>query len=152
MISSFSSDVNFFESGLEISPFKLKLTPEIVTPKEKHFDGLFGVFADSVPDGWGRLLLDRKLASLNVDLNAISALDRLSFLDNNSIGAISYEPEYTDKTNPQKSIDLDGISSEINTVLTGNSGDIIDDLFQLGGSSGGARPKILVSYNAKTDE
>ena len=76
----------------------------------------------------------------------------MSFLDNNSIGAISYEPEYTDKTNPQKSIDLDAISSEINTVLTGNSGDIIDDLFQLGGSSGGARPKILVSYNAKTDE
>ena len=148
----FKYDVNFIESGLEISPFKLKLTPEIVTPKEKHFDGLFGVFADSTPDGWGRLLVDRKLTSLNINLNDISALDRLAFLDNNSIGAISYEPEYADKTNPQKSIDLDAISSEINTVLNGNSGDIIDDLFQLGGSSGGARPKILVSYNAKTDE
>lgn len=23
------------------------------------FDGLFGVFADSLPDGWGRFLVDR---------------------------------------------------------------------------------------------
>jgi len=148
----FKFNTDFIENGLEISPFKLKLTSGIVTPKEKHFDGLFGVFSDSLPDGWGRLLLDRKLASLNINLNAISALDRLAFLDNNSIGAISYEPEYADETNPQKSIDLDAISTEINAVLTGNSAVIIDELFQLGGSSGGARPKILVGYNAKTDE
>lgn len=148
----FKFNEDFVESGLEISPFKLKLTPEIITPKEKHFDGLFGVFADSLPDGWGRLLLDRKLLSLNVNLNEISALDRLAFLDKNSMGAINYEPEFADESNQLKRINLDIISSEINAVLIGNSGDIIDELFQLGGSSGGARPKILVGYNDKTDE
>lgn len=28
-------------------------------PKIDPFEGLFGVFADSLPDGWGRLLVDR---------------------------------------------------------------------------------------------
>ena len=47
---------DFMESGLEISPFKMKLSREILTPKELHFEGLFGVFSDSIPDGWGKLL------------------------------------------------------------------------------------------------
>src|SRR5690606_31538335 len=33
----------------------------------------------------------------------------------------------------------------------GTPSDIIDELFQLGGSSGGARPKAIVGYNPKTD-
>ncbi len=148
----FKFNEGFIERGIEISPFKLKLTSEIVTPKEKHFEGLFGVFADSLPDGWGRLLLDRKLLSLNINLNDISALDRLAFLDKNCMGAISYEPEYDEESNQLKAINLDVISSEIDTVLTGNSADVIDELFQLGGSSGGARPKILVGYNDQTNE
>ena len=76
---------DFIESGLEISPFKMKLSREILTPKELHFDGLFGVFFDSIPDGWGRLLLDRKLLSTGINLNNISSLDRLAFIDNNSM-------------------------------------------------------------------
>ena len=143
---------DFIESSLEISPFKMKLSHEILTPKELHFDGLFGVFSDSIPDGWGKLLLDRKLLSAGINLNSISPLDRLAFLDNNSIGAISYEPEHEDKNKSLNAIDLDQISDEIETVLSGTSEDVIEKLFQLGGSSGGARPKILVGFNSKTKE
>lgn len=142
----------FMERGLEISPFKMKLSREILTPKELHFDGLFGVFSDSIPDGWGKLLLDRKLLSAGINLNSISALDRLAFIDKNSMGAISYEPEYEDKNNTLNNIDLDQISDEIETVLSGTSEEVIEELFQLGGSSGGARPKILVGYNSKTEQ
>ncbi len=41
---------DFVANGLEISPFKMKLSNEILVPKEQHFDGLFGVFSDSIPD------------------------------------------------------------------------------------------------------
>ncbi|MGG7036759.1 MAG: type II toxin-antitoxin system HipA family toxin [Flavobacterium sp.] len=148
----FRYNPGFIEKGLEISPFKMKLSNAILTPKELHFDGLFGVFADSVPDGWGRLLLDRKLLSMGVNLNDISPLNRLSYLDNNGIGAISYEPEYKNPYTISNNMDLDQISNEIETVLSGTSEDIIEDLFRLGGSSGGARPKILVGFNPKTEE
>ena len=143
---------DFVANGLEISPFKMKLSNEILVPKEQHFDGLFGVFSDSIPDGWGKLLLDRKLLSVGINLNDISPLDRLSYIDKNAVGAITYQPEYENNYTDLHQIDLDLISNEIQTVLSGISEDVIDELFQLGGSSGGARPKILVGFNPKTEE
>jgi serine/threonine-protein kinase HipA len=143
---------DFIDSGLELSPIKMKLSSAILTPKELFFDGLFGILSDSIPDGWGKLLLDRKLLSLGVDLNSITALDRLTFVDDNSSGAITYEPEFENRTSIANKIDLDTISQEITTVLKGSSEDVIEELFQLGGSSGGARPKILVGFNADTEE
>lgn len=148
----FKYDEDFLQTGLEISPFKLKRTSEIIVPTETHFEGLFGVFHDSLPDGWGRLLLDRKLRSLQIDLNTVSALDRLSFLDGNSMGAITYEPVYDRGELGLKTLDLDSIAREIHHVLSGDASEVLDELYQLGGSSGGARPKILVGYNESTDE
>src|ERR1700723_3854753 len=55
----FEFDADFFLSGIEISPIKLPLRPGIQIAETTIFDGLFGVFNDSLPDGWGRLLLDR---------------------------------------------------------------------------------------------
>lgn len=143
---------DFIDSGLELSPFKMKLSSDILTPKELFFDGLFGVFSDSIPDGWGKLLLDRKLLSLGVNLNSITALDRLTFVGDNSSGAITYEPKFEKGSDFVNKIDLDTISQEITTVLKGSTEDVIEELFQLGGSSGGARPKILVGFNAITEQ
>jgi serine/threonine-protein kinase HipA len=148
----FKYHTDFVANGLEISPFKMKLSNEILVPKEQHFDGLFGVFSDSIPDGWGKLLLDRKLLSLGINLSEISPLDRLAYLDKNAVGAITYQPEYANDYSNLHQIDLDLISSEVESVLSGTSEDVIDELFQLGGSSGGARPKILVGFNPKTEE
>ncbi|MDE1162020.1 MAG: HipA N-terminal domain-containing protein [Acidobacteriaceae bacterium] len=53
----FEYDPGFLVSGIEVSPFKLPLQPGIITPDTTIFEGLFGVFNDSLPDGWGRLLL-----------------------------------------------------------------------------------------------
>lgn len=143
---------DFIAQGLEISPFKMKLSDGILTPKETHFEGLFGVFSDSIPDGWGRLLLDRKLLSIGVNPSDISPLDRLSYIDKNGMGAISYEPEYENTYSDFSEVDLDQISNEVETVFSGTSEDVIEELFLFGGSSGGARPKILVGFNPKTEE
>ena len=148
----FKYDSNFVAKGIEISPFKLKLSNEILVPKETHFDGLFGVFSDSLPDGWGKLLFDRKLLSLGIPQVQINALDRLTFIDNNGMGAISYEPEYENNSSKTFKVDLDQISDEVESVLKGSFDDIIDELYLLAGSSGGARPKILVGYNPITEE
>lgn len=50
---------DFIKSGIEISPFHLRLDDKIFEAPAQPFEGLFGVFHDSLPDGWGRLLLDR---------------------------------------------------------------------------------------------
>lgn len=47
--------------GFSISPFSLPLEKRVFVPTKDYFRGLFGVFADSLPDAWGQLLLDRML-------------------------------------------------------------------------------------------
>ena len=55
----FEYDPAFIASGIGISPIKLPLKAGVSTSPDMVFDGLYGVFNDSLPDGWGRLLLDR---------------------------------------------------------------------------------------------
>jgi len=52
-----------------------------------------GVFADSLPDGWGMLLMDRFfLRERGIDRRAITALDRLAYMGERAMGALEYRP------------------------------------------------------------
>ena len=141
----FEYDPAFLKIGLELSPFKLPLKPGVIKCQDQIFEGLFGVFNDSLPDGWGRLLLDRKLMQASINPRAISPLDRLCFVGGNGMGALSYEPENINSTNNILT-DLDKIDYEIRETLN-ESDAYIDDLITLGGSSAGARPKILLKID-----
>jgi serine/threonine-protein kinase HipA len=141
----------FIATQLQISPFRLPLSDGIVSAENYPFDGLFGVFNDSLPDGWGKLLLDRNLVSKGFDVNSINPLDRLAYVGKTGMGALIYQPHFETEVKINQSLELDTIASEMNSVLEGESTLIIDELYQLGGSSGGARPKIMVGYNPKTN-
>jgi serine/threonine-protein kinase HipA len=39
----------------------MSVKTDVITSADRTFEGLFSVFNYSLPDGWGRLLLDRKL-------------------------------------------------------------------------------------------
>ena len=60
-IVAFEYDNEWINNGFSISPFSLPLKKQVFIPKIDPFDGLYGVFSDSLPDGWGRLLVDRML-------------------------------------------------------------------------------------------
>jgi len=137
---------DFIRAGWEISPIKLKLNAKINTANEIPFDGLFGVFADSLPDGWGKLLLDRALTARGFNSGDLTALDRLAYVGSNGMGALTYKPEIEDDSQKEFKIELDEIAKAANEIVTGTATDVLDELFKLGGSSGGARPKILVGY------
>ena len=82
-------------NGFPISPLSLPLGSSVFVPPEKcreRFGGLFGVFADSLPDSWGQLLLDRHLASMGIDRHELSTLDRLAFVGRSGMGALEYHP------------------------------------------------------------
>jgi serine/threonine-protein kinase HipA len=141
---------DFIKRGLEISPIKLKSTTQLHKANELPFEGLFGVFADSLPDGWGRLLLDRSLAAKGIDVSTITVLDRLAYVGKNGMGALSYKPEMTETSAFSFQMELDAIAKSTQQVLSGTATQLLDELVKLGGSSGGARPKILVGYHPKT--
>ena len=141
---------SFIKRGLEISPLKLKLNSEVNKANDTPFDGIFGVFADSMPDGWGRLLLDRALTAKGIALNTIGVLDRLAYVGSNGMGALTYKPEMPVAQFTEFKIELDEFAKATQKIIAGTATDVLDELFKLGGASGGARPKILVGYNAIT--
>lgn len=148
----FRYNANFLRSGLNISPLKLPFNNEIHSANPEPFDGLFGVFNDSLPDGWGRLLLDRTLASKGVNMQHLTPLERLAYVGDRGAGALCYKPKFDEDEPMTPEIELDIIAREINHILKGSDSDIIEELFTLGGSSGGARPKVFVGYNNVTGE
>lgn len=139
----FEYDASFIDTGLRLSPFKLPLTSDVIAGTDYTFDGLFGVFNDSLPDGWGKLLLDRALIKHKINPGSLSVLDRLCFVGSQGMGALLYEPEIEHSPNiPHDS--LDEIADEIAEFQEHDNDKYVEDLLTLGGSSAGARPKVLM--------
>ena len=143
----FEYSPDFLKSGIELSPFKLPLKAGVFEEKSRVFDGLFGLFNDSLPDGWGCLLLDRKLRKLGKSYAEITPLDRLSLIGANPMGALEYEPAAGD-SDLYGDIELDSLSGEVDRILDGEESLVLDELLKLNGSSGGARPKIVACVSS----
>lgn len=138
----FEYSPDFLQSGIALSPFKLPLKPGVFEDEKRTFDGLFGLFNDSLPDGWGCLLLDRKLRKRALSYDSITPLPRLSMIGRNPMGALEYEPA-DEAAEEVGNVELDSLSGEVDKILAGNDSDVLDELLKLNGSSGGARPKIV---------
>lgn len=139
---------DWLETGFSVSPFSLPLEKKVFIPSKPYFGGLFGVFADSLPDAWGNILLNRMLKKNDISMERITVLDRLAIVGNSGKGALTYEPEYL-LEKEKEDFDLDALAAECEKVLQTEYTDALDELYMLGGTSGGARPKIMTEYEQK---
>lgn len=144
---AFSYDEDWLKNGFSISPFSLPLENKVFIPENYNFEGLFGIFADSLPDAWGKLLVDRMLKENGLG-NDVTVLDRLALVGKSGMGVLEYEPNY--ELGEQKEMnDLDYLSMQCQKVLRTEYSDDLDMLYRMAGSSGGARPKILTTFEDK---
>ena len=148
----FKYDDEFLARGLNLSPIHLQFDNSIQIAQPDPFHGIFGVFDDSLPDGWGILLLNRALEKQGLSLNDINILDQLAYIGERGKGALIYRPAIKNEENFKDKIDIDRLKTIMDEVYKGTSAEVIEELLHLGGSSGGARPKANVGYNLKTDE
>lgn len=130
--------------GFAISPFSLPLEDKVFVPKGYELEGLFGVFADSLPDGWGRLLVDWMLREKKIAPSAVGAVTRLGIVGMGGMGALEYYPELWTQS-PVETVDFDELSRQCSRILQEKECEDLDTLFALGASSGGARPKALIA-------
>lgn len=144
----FEYDPTFLQTGIQLSPFKLPLKPGAVACDDNMFDGIYGVFNDSLPDGWGRLLLDRQVRSHGISPEQLTSLDRLSHVGQHGMGALCYEPDIGSSHSGETSLNLDTLAQETVQVMEGNAEEVFTDLLELSGSSAGARPKIMVGVDS----
>ncbi|WP_136465851.1 type II toxin-antitoxin system HipA family toxin [Flagellimonas onchidii] len=147
----FEYDTSFLRSGLEISPLKLPLDSGLQVFDHRPFEGLPGVFNDSLPDGWGRLLFDRYVRSQNLLPEDFTPLDRLAHVGMSGLGALVYEPDHSNLEKEHGAVDLDILSQQTQDVLEGGASEVLQELFDLNGSSAGARPKALIGLDASKE-
>lgn len=146
----FEYDSAFIKSGIEISPLRLPLQPGVQSFDHDLFEGLPGVFNDSLPDGWGRLLFDRFVRSQGILPSDITPLDRLAHVGSYALGALVFEPDHS-ANDTQGDVSLDNLAVQAQEVLDGTSDDVLAELIALNGSSAGARPKALIGVNDQRD-
>ncbi|MFO7878549.1 MAG: type II toxin-antitoxin system HipA family toxin [Bacteroidales bacterium] len=144
-VALFEYDKQWLENGFSISPIYLPLESRTFVARSEPFDGLFGVFNDSLPDGWGRLLIDRYLRNKGKDPWSVSVLDRLSMVGKNGMGALSYFPE-NQPGKDRDNGDLDYFASEVSKILHSEKADDLEVLIAKNGSSAGVRPKVIIDY------
>ncbi len=142
----FEYDASFLNAGLNISPVRLPVEPGLKSFDPQVFEGLPGVFDDSLPDGWGRLLFDRVLRSKGVLAGEVSPLDRLAHVGQTGIGALVYEPDYSGEPKGDV-LNLDTLAAQTIEVLSGEAEDVLEELLALNGSSAGARPKAVIGVD-----
>jgi serine/threonine-protein kinase HipA len=142
----FEYDASFLKRGLEISPFRLKLMPGLSSFDYSLFEGLPGVFNDSLPDGWGRLLFDRYARSQGILPSDVSPLERLAHVGSYGMGALVYEPDHS-LGEKEGILSLDRLAEQAQEVMEGQSEDVLQLLLNLNGSSAGARPKALIGVD-----
>ena len=148
---AFQYSDSWIKNGFTISPFSLPLADTVYLPQIQNrdiFHGLFGVFTDSLPDSWGEVLLDRYLRTKGVDPGSITVIDRLSFVGNSGMGALEYHPSRAEDFSVN-GIDYDELAGDCEKILSSQESGKLDVLYRLGGSSGGTRPKVLITEGGK---
>lgn len=140
----FQYDAKYIDQFHSLSPFTLPFDAFLHRGPLTPHQGLHGVFADSLPDGWGLLLMDRVFRQQGILPHHITPMDRLAFIGQNSMGSLSYSPamEY-DAQQDKRMADIAILGQEAQQIFEGETDEILPALAQAGGS-GGARPKASV--------
>ena len=143
-LCAFEYDRSWLADGFSISPLELPLRPGLFLAKPSPFFGNFGIFEDSLPDGYGRYLLHKLLQKEGIDDFNLSALDRLSIVGSGGMGALTYHPE-TVIHKGNETTDFDLLQEKALEVLKEQQDTDAGLLLYNSGNSGGARPKAVFS-------
>ncbi|MGL4950645.1 MAG: type II toxin-antitoxin system HipA family toxin [Mycoplasma sp.] len=144
---AFQYDEQWVKHGFSISPISLPLSDRVYISKSNNFDGLYGVFNDSLPDGFGTLVLISKLKKEGINFHKLSPLTKLSIINENGLGGLTYEP-FQSKEYKYENLDLDKLASQALKIYEDVNGEFeLEEIYNLSGASGGARPKAHIKVN-----
>ncbi|MBR6339958.1 MAG: HipA N-terminal domain-containing protein, partial [Alloprevotella sp.] len=143
-LCAFEYDKTWLIDGISLSPLELPLRTGIFVAKPTPFYGNFGIFEDSLPDGYGRYLLHKLLQKEGIDDSKLSSLDRLSIVGSCGMGALTYQPE-TRLRAYDAVTDFDLLQEKALEVLKERQDNDAGLLLYNSGNSGGCRPKAVFS-------
>ena len=144
--------------GLQFAPLQLPLpqpgAAQAAYSGPLHFQGLPGFIADSLPDGWGLLLMDRALRKAGRDPHTVSVLERLALVGQSAIGALAFEPADEIEAERAGIVQITTLAREVQQIAKDaqerTPAAQLRHLLVLGGSPQGARPKALLRWQRAT--
>lgn len=142
----FQYDEGSIRSGLELSPLYLPLQQGVVDLKGPFEGGLAGLFADSLPDYWGRTIMDARLREAGMDPLRVSVLKRLALVGAGGYGALTYHP--AESVDQYEVATLKEAVSFAHSVLELEEGGLPESevLREAGSNPGGRFPKLSVGW------
>ncbi len=162
--SVFQFDKDFSRKGLDIVPLTAPINSPYVQNafplsgnKEKIYAGLPEFIADSLPDHWGNVVFQKWLEANRFSSKQINAVDRLSFIGKRAMGALEFEPAHVTE-DASVDIELESLYELADRIFTDrqnvsidiSSSLIMEDLYKVGTSAGGQRPKAIIAIDDST--
>lgn len=159
--SFFQYNPDFLESGThsKFFPFILKrIKPvQVFTQyQDDTFQGLPPMFADSLPDTFGNIIFQKWLTTMGIQ--KASPIEQLTYVADRGMGALEYKP--VKELPPSTKVNIEEVINILekvlqlkdNTTSTDLSEQLLLNVFKIGTSAGGARPKILISEHQKSGD
>lgn len=162
--SVFQFDKDFMQYGWNIAPLIAPLDSAYVQKsfpmsgnKEKLYGGLPEFIADSLPDYWGNIVFQKWMEANHLQPKSVNAVDRLSFIGKRAMGALEFQPAHIQE-DASINIELSSLyelanrlfldRQDINIDMSNNL--IMEDLYKVGTSAGGQRPKAIIGMDEET--
>ena len=163
----FEYEPSFLNKGLDIAPLTMSInSPRSLKQlpwtgdKDKLYQGLPPMIADSLPDQWGNSLFRAWLRDSNISIKKTSPVDHLSFIGSRSMGALEYEPSLKLGDDSKFSVNVQKLyefskqvlSARESTVLNPENSILWQDLIKISSSPGGKRPKAIIAINKNSGD
>ncbi|MGM0381275.1 MAG: type II toxin-antitoxin system HipA family toxin, partial [bacterium] len=159
----FAYTEEYQKNGHSISPYYLPVEREYPVsfdnlrggPREEStFLGLPGVFADSLPDAFGRKAVRQYFERKGEPEKALSPVQQLLYVGKRGIGALEFHPPERPKLHEreQEILEVKKLALDAKKIVNDESDVAIPEIYEMGSSAGGRRPKAIVNYDETNDK
>ncbi len=144
----------FRTAGWEISPIHLPLSlrgpvrfGELA--RKEAFRGLPGVLADALPDAFGTTVIRAYYTARGEVAKAFSPVQHLLYVGSRAIGALEFQPAEDLPIRPAEgeALEVAGLVADARRILAGDPEVAIPEIYRMGSSAGGMRPKAVVLHD-----
>jgi serine/threonine-protein kinase HipA len=116
------------------------------------------LLSDALPDDFGNALINRYMADQGIAAASVTPLDRLAYMSNRAMGAMTFKPARGPARHKPTAIVLGDLVEAARMAVTGHMDDddhanaALRSIIDVGTSAGGARAKAVVALHPETNE
>jgi serine/threonine-protein kinase HipA len=172
-LASFEYEPKFKSNNIDLAPIKMPIKsnqsifsfPELRASKNSEndtFKGLPGLLADVLPDKYGNQLINIWLAQNGRPENSMNPIEQLCFIGTRGMGALEFEPTQLKLAKKSFQVEINSLVDIAQRMLDKREAfeanldedeqQAVMEIFKIGTSAGGARPKAIIAYNKKTGQ